>query len=180
MTSMLWEIPNMTTSDLCSGSVFLSWSASDRGLAGNCYCDGCQVPSCRRALTFCQLWVHKLPTNGQQVYQHKLKIIKKKTQNIQQSRCWHLIPQRKSCLMLVYFLCWTLALAKLQLRPLLYILLLFWVIFHVTINHFTFFCTSAALRPDSLSRQTWCELSKVSLFTCCVWWWWSAACGLPL
>lgn len=86
----------------------------------------------------------------------------------------------QSCLMLIRLVCWTLALAKLQFRLFCYIWLFFWVIVpHVTINHFTFFCTSAALRPDSLSRQTWCELSKVSLFTCCVWWRWSAACGLP-
>lgn len=86
----------------------------------------------------------------------------------------------RSCLMLIPLVCWTLALAKLQFRLFCYIWLFLWVIVpHVTINHFTFFCTSAALRPDSLSRQTWCELSKVSLFTCCVWWRWSAACGLP-
>lgn len=53
MTSMLWEIPNMTESDLSSSCFFfLSCSASDRGLTGNCYCDGCQVPSCGQALTF--------------------------------------------------------------------------------------------------------------------------------
>lgn len=42
------------------------------------------------------------------------------------------------------------------------------ILHHVTINHFTFFYISATLRPDSLSRQTWCELSKVSHSTCCL------------
>ena len=135
----------------------------------------------------CELWVHKLPTNGQQVYRHKVKKKKKKKENFPQSSYRQWIHRNESSVMLVYLICWTLALAKLQLRLLLYILLFLLFLFvcflmsiHVTINHFTFFYTSAALRPDSLSRQTWCELSKVSLFTCCVWWWWSAACGLPL
>lgn len=57
-------------------------------------------------------------------------------------------------------ICWTLALTKL-LRSLE-------ILHHVTINHFTFFYISATLRPDSLSRQTWCELSKVSHSTCCL------------
>ena len=32
--------------------LFLSCSASDRGLTGNCHCDGCQVLGCGQALTF--------------------------------------------------------------------------------------------------------------------------------
>ena len=57
-------------------------------------------------------------------------------------------------------ICWTLALTKLLRSS--------EILHHVTINHFTFFCISATLRPDSLSRQTWCELSKVSHSTCCL------------
>lgn len=57
-------------------------------------------------------------------------------------------------------ICWTLALTKLLRSSV--------ILHHVTINHFTFFYISATLRPDSLSRQTWCELSKVSHSTCCL------------
>lgn len=77
--------------------LFLSLSAVDRGLTGNCHCDECQTLRFGQALTFASFGVHKLPTNGQKVYQHKKQL---------------LISQ----ILKFEFLCWTLALAKLQLR----------------------------------------------------------------
>lgn len=155
---------------------FLSCSASDQSRSGNCHYDWCQVLGCGQALTFASFGYTSCPIMDRTCP----KTNKTKT-FLQKVAVGISIHTRKSYLMLVYFICWTLALDKLQFRLLSYVWLFIWVILlHVTINHFTFFCTSAALRPDSLSRQTWCELFKVSVFKCCVWWWWSAACGLPL
>lgn len=67
---------------------------------------------------------------------------------------------KEKLLLLSNLICWTLALTKLLRSSV--------ILHHVTINHFTFFYISATLRPDSLSRQTWCELSKVSHSTCCL------------
>lgn len=72
---------------------------------------------------------------------------------------------------------WTFALAMLLFKPFFLLFLFFWLLFwvaflHVTINHFTFFFTSAALRPDRLSRQTWSEsfhLLCVVMVECCLW-----------
>lgn len=115
MTSMLWEIPNMTAPDLCSGCVFLSCSASDRSLTGNCYCDGCQVPGCGQALTFasfgytsCQLMDSKC-TDTKSTPKRKSK---KREERTHKNNCWHFIHESKSGLMLVCFICWTLALKR--------------------------------------------------------------------
>lgn len=70
--------------------LFLSCSASDQGLTGNCHCDGCQVLGCGQALTFasfgytsCQLMDRKCTNTST-----------KKKKASTKSSCW-LIPKSK-------------------------------------------------------------------------------------
>lgn len=110
-----------------------------------CHCDWCRLQGCGPTLTIRSL--APLLLLERWLVPKEIKIISNLKWKVKAAFAGNLI-------------CWTLALTKL-LRSLE-------ILHHVTINHFTFFYISATLRPDSLSRQTWCELFKVSHSTCCL------------